>query len=84
MAKIKKSEMLSIIAEALELPLDALTEDSDMGHVEEWDSVGHLSMLVALDKALGGAVGSLQDMATADSIAKVWQILLEHGLADEA
>ena len=82
MAKIHKDEMLAIIEEALEVPKGTMSEQSEIGQVEEWDSVGHLGMLVALDKALGGAVASLQEMATAGSVARVWQILSDNGLAE--
>ena len=49
--------------------------DSSVENVEEWDSLGHLGVLVALDKAFDGKIGSIKEMATAGSVTKIIEIL---------
>jgi hypothetical protein len=45
MAKLSRKEMSSIIEQELELPEEALKPESQIGDVEEWDSVGHPGIL---------------------------------------
>ena len=48
----------------------------------KWDSLGHLSILVALDKKLGGKCKDIRELGTAVSIDKIFNILIDNQLAD--
>lgn len=80
MANISEREILEVIQNALNLNEKILTVDSGIGDVEEWDSLGHLGILAALDKFFNGKVGSIKEMATAKSVRKILQILKENSL----
>jgi acyl carrier protein len=66
---MKKEDIINIIKDALKV--DKITIESSVDNVEEWDSLGHLSILVALDKEFDGRLASISDLATADSVEKV-------------
>ena len=70
---MKKQDIVNIIADALNV--DGVTIGSSVDNLEEWDSLGHISILVALDKEFDGKLASVSDMATADSIEKIILIL---------
>ena len=70
---MKKQDIVNIIADALNV--DGVTIGSSADNLEEWDSLGHLSILVALDKEFDGKLASVSDMATANSIEKIILIL---------
>ena len=75
---MKVEEVLAIIATALNIDVNNLTVDSSADNIEEWDSLGHLGILVALDKAFDGKLASINEMATADSVNKIIKILKDN------
>lgn len=80
MAKISEKEVLETIQNALDLKGECITVDSSMNNVEEWDSLGHVTILVALDCVFNGKVGSIREMATANSVQGIIQILKDNSL----
>lgn len=72
---MKDEEIIKIIAKALNVDVRKITVNSSADNVEEWDSLGHLGILVALDKAFDGKLARITEMATADSIKKIIDIL---------
>ncbi len=80
MSKILQSEVIAVIEKALEMPSGLLTENTLSEEVESWDSLGQLSILVALDKIFDGKIASISGMAEADSMPKIIAILKQHSL----
>ena len=80
MSNISKTDVLVKIEQALELKQGLLTESMCAEEVENWDSLGHLNILVALDKLFDGKVGNITEIAGADSIPKILHILKQHAL----
>ena len=68
-----KQDIRSIIADALGKV--SVNDDNSMDNTEEWDSLGHLSILSAIDNALDGKASDLTDLANADSVGKIIKIL---------
>ena len=79
MVKTSEQAILEVISKALKLKDDRpLTLNSNMNDTEGWDSLGHLSILSALDKLYNGKIAPIREMATADSVAKIVQLLRKH------
>jgi acyl carrier protein len=70
-----ENEILEMIARSLEVHNGKITMDSCMDNVEEWDSLGHLSILVSLDKKFNGKLAGIKKMSTANSIKAIFKIL---------
>jgi len=68
-----KQDIRNIIADALGKV--SVNDDNSMDNTEEWDSLGHLSILSAIDNALDGKASDLTDLANADSVGKIIKIL---------
>ena len=80
MVKISEKGILEIIQNVLELEEKNLTIDSSAKDIKEWDSLGHLGILVALDEVFDGKIGEIDEMATADSVRKILEILKGNSL----
>lgn len=72
--------LIKEIAEALELPESTITPESDNTTIEEWDSLGHISILSRLDLTFDNITERVPDLATAMSVAEICQLLSNNGL----
>ena len=75
-----QSTVMEIIEKALLLEPGILKEDSDSENTVGWDSLGQLSILVALDKHFEGKISSISEMAEANSLQKILTILKENSI----
>lgn len=80
MSKNCESIVMEIIEKALQLKPGILKKDSDSEGVEDWDSLGQLSILVALDKYFEGRISSLSEMADANSVPKILTVLKKNSI----
>ncbi len=46
----------SLIASTLDIPVEQVTEDSDMSTIPKWDSLGHINLVLAIEEAYGVVV----------------------------
>ena len=67
-------KLQEIMANALELPTSAIREDSTMEEIEEWDSLGHVHIMVALEQAFDLYM-DVDDFAELDSVPAILQYL---------
>ena len=77
---MKQEDIHIIIANALEVKIDQINDQTKAEDLEEWDSIGHLSILVALDNSLNGKIAKISEFSEADSIRKIIKILIQHKL----
>lgn len=80
MSSISQSDVITVIEKALEMKPGALGESTRAEEVSTWDSLGQLSILVALDKLFDGKIANIIEMAEADSVSKILNILRQHSL----
>jgi acyl carrier protein len=73
-------QLQEIIASALELPADAIRESSTMEEIEEWDSLGHVHIMVALEQAFDLYM-DVDDFAELDSVPAILQYLAAENVA---
>ena len=72
---ISKKEIFKIIAKSLSISEKKINEKVSSNNFEEWDSMSHLSILIALDKKLSGKVQKIQELSEAYSVKKIIKIL---------
>ena len=80
MSTIFQADVVAVVEKALEMKPGLLNEDTRAEEVDMWDSLGQLSILVALDKLFDGKISHINEMAEADSMAKIISILKKHSL----
>ncbi len=71
-----------LIEDALEVRRGSLSIESNMNNTEQWDSLGHLSILSSLDRLFDGRVASISNIAQADSVGKIVDILSQNKLIE--
>ena len=67
-------QLQEIMATTLELPTNAIGEASTMEEIEEWDSLGHVHIMVALEQAFDLYM-DVDDFAKLDSVPAILQYL---------
>lgn len=80
MSKISQSDVIAVVEKALEMKPGSLKENIRAEEIASWDSLGQLSILVALDKLFEGKIASINEMAEADSMTKILNILRQKSL----
>ena len=54
--KISEKELKKIISKALNVKLSLITDNTNSDKMEEWDSLGQLSIISSLDKKFSGKI----------------------------
>lgn len=80
---INDAKVIEIISDALKLEKGLVSMNSSSQNTEEWDSLAHLSILVALDRYLEGRASKLTNLATATSVKAILEVFAKHGLRSD-
>lgn len=75
MSKISVSIVIGAIEQALNIEPGSILDSTRAEQIEAWDSLGHLSILVGLDKLFEGKLGRIGEMADANSVPKILSVL---------
>ena len=67
-------KLQGIMATALEIPANSISESTTMEDIEEWDSLGHVHIMVALEQAFDLYV-DVDDFAELDSVPAILRYL---------
>lgn len=82
MKKVTEEKVLEAITQVLKLKNGELQKTSALGDFDSWDSLGHLDILSTLDQLFDGQLGSVNEMASADSVDKIIDALRANSLID--
>lgn len=69
-----------IVAQAFGIEPEAVKDDSGRENVEEWDSLGHMNLVMEIEEVYG-VVLSTDDALEIVDVASLKRILLERGAA---
>jgi acyl carrier protein len=71
---MNKEKVFNLIKKSLKTK-SKISINSSSKNIEEWDSLGFLSILTALDKETKGRTSKIKSLADADSVLKILDIL---------
>lgn len=74
-----ENQLLGEISAALEIDLSVLTLDSVSTDIEQWDSLGHITILARLDSLFENVTERYPELAEATSIAEILEVLKRDG-----
>jgi acyl carrier protein len=77
--KMCKKILKEIFADVFRLPIESINEDLQRNQVEYWDSVGHMALIIAIEKHYNLELSTEQILAL-DSYAKAQDILKDLGI----
>lgn len=70
-----------LVSKALTVKNTKINMKLKMGDLKEWDSLGHLAILNALDKSTKGKTSKIKGLGTTTSLNKIWDKLKKNNLA---
>jgi acyl carrier protein len=67
------STVKAVVSKILHLPMDQITDDSTSNTVDEWDSLGHMKIILALEEEFGLTFDDSQiaDMTSISMISSI-------------
>jgi acyl carrier protein len=68
----------ALLAEAIQVPADMVTPDLAFGDLPQWDSLGHMEIMLKLEEQFGVAIDT-DAIATLISIPEICQFLKDNG-----
>jgi acyl carrier protein len=80
---MKTDELIAAISEALSLDIGEITLDSKQEDFQEWDSLGHLSILQSLDEKTSGKLDRIKEIGKATSVKEIFEAMKQAGLISE-
>lgn len=72
---MNEERFLKVIADALEVDVDAINMQTEHGGIEEWDSLGQLSILSALSHETGGLSDDIDGIATLSDLSSFFKVV---------
>ena len=78
---MNQKNCFSLISKCLNVKVSQISLNLKFEDIEEWDSIGHLSILSTLDKATNGKSTKIKGLGNQKSLKKIWEILKKKGLA---
>ena len=73
-------QVCSLVASALQVPAEAVTAELGFGDLPEWDSMGHMEVMMQLEERFGVEV-SADTIAALTSVPAICAYLKENGHA---
>ena len=74
------SDLRKLIALALEVEEAQVLTESQIGSIEEWDSLGHISILSLLDLEYDNITERVPDLASCLTVVEIHKLLEQNGL----
>ena len=78
---IDKIKLVDIFSKALNIPEDRIKEDVNNENLEEWDSLGHLAILTAIDNETKGKASKIETLSECTSFSNLFETLKKNKLA---
>lgn len=77
---MNENDVCNIVAGALGRKEGSVSIDDGVDSIEEWDSLGFLSILSALEKKFGGKVADIDELAAVKSVREIVNLFKEKGI----
>ena len=75
---VSRTTVIATIERALGLQKGSLGENSSSAEYNSWDSLGQVDIILALDVLFDGKVNAIPEMADANSVPKIIDVLIRH------
>jgi acyl carrier protein len=74
MSGMNINDLKTVIASTFEVPEDQITNDCSSGKIPQWDSIGHLNLILALEERFKISFTVDEIMALRD-VTAIWTVL---------
>lgn len=73
-----EQEIFNVIAKALDIDASQINLETNSNDLEEWDSLGHLSLLMELDNNFDTVSEKAPQLASASTVKEIVDAVIEH------
>jgi hypothetical protein len=77
---MNQKKFIELVGKSLNVEISKINMNLKLGDIEEWDSLGHLSILTSLDKVTKGKSSKIPGLGTKESLKKIWKKLEDNKL----
>jgi hypothetical protein len=77
---MNQKQFLVLASKSFGVKISKVSINLKLNEIEEWDSIGHLTLLSNLDKATKGKTSEIKGLGTQKSLKKIWDTLKRKGL----
>lgn len=77
---MNQDDFLIAVSKALEVDRTKINMKLKIGDLEEWDSLGHLTILSSLDSLTEGKASEINNFGALESLQQIWTALNDAGL----
>ena len=74
-----EQELKQIMSNVFEIEEDEITDESSMGNIENWDSLKHLNLIIAIEEHFGISITE-DEMVEMTSFVDIKRILRDKGI----
>ena len=74
---LDKTSLLKIFNKILKVKKKKLNFNSVMNEIDEWDSMGHLTLLFEIDKVTKGKASKIKDLSKCKKISDFYKLLVK-------
>ena len=82
MKLLKKEDLINLIIKSLNFPKKKYKNTASLNSFEDWDSIGHLNIMLQLDQKLSGKAKNIKELADANTVEKIEKILRKKKLLE--
>lgn len=75
------NDLFDIVSNSLNVTRENININTNSKNLEEWDSLGHLAILTAIDKATEGKASEIEALASSSSLSEIFEILKKNNIA---
>ena len=72
---MEKNVLIALVAKALEISEHEVSIESNSSDIEEWDSLGHIQVMMEIQNYYGEGYVENPDLAAATSVSEIFDIL---------
>tara|TARA_Y100001968_G_C18999364_1_gene545160 strand:+ start:321 stop:554 length:234 start_codon:yes stop_codon:yes gene_type:complete len=77
---MEKERLLKLFAQAVGVKEENISLETSTDSLQEWDSLGHLTFLSALDEETKGESSEISELTEAENLKEVNDILIKNNL----
>ena len=77
---IDKEKLFLIISKALKVSKNKINMNLKIDEIEEWDSLGHLEILIKIDKETQGKASKIKNLSSCSSVIEIYKNLKKNKL----
>ena len=75
---ISSDDLLRVVAEGLEVDLSDVSMDTKSSDLLDWDSLGHLNLLMKLDENFDDISEKVPNLASVSSVKEIYDLIKNH------